>query len=154
MGEGGLPARSAVPHQAWPDPATAGPDRGRLRSGHAGSAPAAARRTTAALLLGAYAVLACTLSTPREPVVSSGLTVLRLDPNQASADELALLPGIGPHLAQRIVQTRQASGSNSPFQSLEDLGAVPGLGPRRLEALRSRLLFPDPAPRVARGKSP
>ena len=42
----------------------------------------------------------------------------RLDLNRASAADLDQLPGIGPALAQRIVDRRQRSG---PFQSVEQL---------------------------------
>jgi competence ComEA-like helix-hairpin-helix protein len=56
----------------------------------------------------------------------------RVDPSVASADELATLPGIGPALARRIVEDRQAHGN---FASLEDLRRVRGIG----EALSARL---------------
>jgi competence protein ComEA len=42
----------------------------------------------------------------------------RVNLNQASAADLERLPGIGPALAQRIVDRRQRSG---PFQSVEQL---------------------------------
>jgi hypothetical protein len=52
-----------------------------------------------------------------------------LDVNQASAPELARLPGIGPRLAARIVEAR-------PFATLDDLGRVPGLRARMLARAR------------------
>lgn len=54
--------------------------------------------------------------------------------NTASATELERLPGIGPALAERIVNHRQAHG---PFASLDDLTDVPGIGKAKLEALRA-----------------
>ncbi|NPV29263.1 MAG: ComEA family DNA-binding protein [Firmicutes bacterium] len=54
--------------------------------------------------------------------------------NTASAAELdARLPGIGPTLAQRIVDYRASHG---PFRSIEDLQNVSGIGPRRFEQIK------------------
>jgi competence protein ComEA len=55
-----------------------------------------------------------------------------LDPNRASAAELASLDGIGAKLAERIRAAR-------PFRSVEEVGRVRGVGRRRLELLRPRL---------------
>jgi competence protein ComEA len=60
----------------------------------------------------------------------------RLDLNRASAAELDALPGIGPVLAGRIVEHRQAHG---PFRRVEELRAVRGVGPRLFERLSGRL---------------
>ena len=56
-----------------------------------------------------------------------------LDLNQASAAELATLPGIGPVKAQAIVDYRQEHG---PFQRMEDLLLVSGIGSTTLEEVR------------------
>lgn len=52
--------------------------------------------------------------------------------NSASAGELQQLPGIGPALAKRIVETR----SSGRFASAEDLLRVPGIGKAKLAKLR------------------
>jgi len=52
--------------------------------------------------------------------------------NQANADVLEQLPGVGPVLAARIVADRDANG---PFATLEDLGRVPGVGDAIVGAL-------------------
>ena len=57
-----------------------------------------------------------------------------VDINTASAAELERLPGVGPTLAQRIVDYRSAHG---PFQSPQDLQQVQGIGPKTYETLRA-----------------
>jgi competence protein ComEA len=55
-----------------------------------------------------------------------------LDVNTATADELVQLPGVGPGLAQRILDYRQQYG---PFQTVDDLQNVPGIGPSKFDRL-------------------
>ena len=52
--------------------------------------------------------------------------------NSASVSELQQLPGIGPALAQRIVETRKGGR----FTSADDLLRVPGIGKAKLAKLR------------------
>ena len=49
-----------------------------------------------------------------------------VDLNTATATDLDALPGIGPVLAQRIVEHRERNG---PFRTVEQLDDVPGIGP-------------------------
>ena len=65
------------------------------------------------------------------------LPTKRIDVNRAGPDELRKLPGIGPKLSQRIVETRQKKA----FQSANDLRRVPGIGPKILERLRPHIAF-------------
>ncbi|MDH3731114.1 MAG: ComEA family DNA-binding protein [Acidimicrobiia bacterium] len=53
--------------------------------------------------------------------------------SSASVEELAALPGVGPVLAQRIVDHREARG---PFETMEDLLGVSGIGEAKLAAIR------------------
>ena len=59
---------------------------------------------------------------PREELAPEPLLV---DINTAGTEELALLPGIGPSLAERIVEYRQEHGS---FETIEDIMKVSGIG--------------------------
>ena len=61
---------------------------------------------------------------------------LPLDLNRATAQDLDALPGLGPALAQRIVDYRKAHG---PFKQIEDLSAVSGIGPHNLQRLKPYL---------------
>lgn len=53
--------------------------------------------------------------------------------NSATADQLDVLPGVGPATAAAIVAHRLQHG---PFQTVEQLGDVRGIGPAKLDALR------------------
>lgn len=72
------------------------------------------------------------LSAPTTPPRIVTLSSSRIDVNRASAAELALLPGIGPALAGRIVEDRERNG---PFATLDDLVRVRGIGPAILAGL-------------------
>lgn len=51
----------------------------------------------------------------------------------ATLEQLDSLPGVGPVTAQKILDYRQEHGA---FQSVDELDAVSGIGPKRLEQLR------------------
>ena len=59
--------------------------------------------------------------------------VEKIDINLDSAVELQKLPGIGPAMAKRIIDYREANG---PFERIEDLMEVKGIGEKRFLTLR------------------
>jgi competence ComEA-like helix-hairpin-helix protein len=63
---------------------------------------------------------------PVSPVLSFFLSQPLLI-NNADPEELALIPGIGPVLAGKIIVHRQKNG---PFNDKNSLLAVPGIGPK------------------------
>ena len=56
--------------------------------------------------------------------------------SNATQSELEQLDGIGPALAQRIIQYRQQHGA---FRSIDELQEVSGIGAKRLQALRGSI---------------
>ena len=56
-----------------------------------------------------------------------------IDVNTANNEMLQTLPGIGPVLADRIIDYR---GEHGPFATIDDLTMVKGIGEATLEKLR------------------
>jgi competence protein ComEA len=57
----------------------------------------------------------------------------KINLNRASVDELQALPGVGPVLAQRMVEWRKAHGR---YRTVDELQEVAGIGKKRMEQLR------------------
>ena len=64
-----------------------------------------------------------------------------IDINIATAKDFEQLPGIGPQIAQRIIDHRTQTGK---FAKLEDLTNVKGIGPKTLDRLRPHLTLSTP----------
>lgn len=60
----------------------------------------------------------------------------RVNINTASPAELDKLPGIGPALAERIIEYRTANG---PFQDLADIKNVPGIGEAKYNQFKEKI---------------
>jgi competence protein ComEA len=67
---------------------------------------------------------------------AAGLPGLKVHLSTATVDELDEIDGIGPTLAERIVEYRDAHGG---FRSLDELSQVEGIGEKRLATLRDAL---------------
>ena len=60
----------------------------------------------------------------------------RININTATSQELQTLQGIGPAMAQRIIEYRQTSGR---FSTVDDLTNVKGIGEKTLEKIRGSI---------------
>ncbi|NLW06585.1 MAG: ComEA family DNA-binding protein [Clostridia bacterium] len=75
-------------------------------------------------------------ATPSYNSNASNQAGAKLNINTATLTELETLPGIGPVLAQRILDYRQQKG---PFRTIEDLQNVPGIGAKRFSELQEKI---------------
>ena len=74
-----------------------------------------------------------TISQPRLSEPEDG----RIDINTATLEEFESLPGIGPAIAERIINYRNVNGK---FDIVEDLTEVSGIGDKTIEKLRDRIV--------------
>ncbi|MDF2179646.1 ComEA family DNA-binding protein [Aliiglaciecola sp. CAU 1673] len=71
-----------------------------------------------------------------EPAASSQIATINI--NEASAEELTALPGIGKVKAEAIVNYREEHG---PFEDVDDLTKVNGIGEQTVKGLKSKVSF-------------
>lgn len=70
------------------------------------------------------------------PAPESAPETAKVSINKASTSELESIQGIGPMLAQRIVEYRETKGR---FERLEDLTQVRGIGGAKFERIKSQI---------------
>jgi competence ComEA-like helix-hairpin-helix protein len=78
---------------------------------------------------------------PRQVSLPPALANIFFQPipiNRADADILTSLPGIGPVLADRIVQRRDQHG---PFRTKDELLHITGIGPKKLDGIVDHITF-------------
>jgi competence ComEA-like helix-hairpin-helix protein len=91
------------------------------------------------LLFGRFVLPIVFLAVLFSPVALAGKKKPPAQPvniNTANSEQLQLVPGIGPATADKILQMRKSYGA---FKSVDDLLAIRGLGPKRLEKMRKYL---------------
>lgn len=64
----------------------------------------------------------------------------KMNINEADADLIANLAGIGPAISQRIVEYRNSHGY---FQSIDELTNVKGIGPKLLKSIEKYITIGD-----------
>jgi len=74
----------------------------------------------------------------------------KVNVNTASAQQLALLPHVGPSVAERIVEHRAKNGQ---FKSIEDLALVKGIGDKTLAQLKPYVAISGETTLAAKVKS-
>ena len=85
--------------------------------------------------------LRAALPVPRETAVRALRQGEPLDLNQARVGDLLLLPGVGPKLAQRILEERLRRRG---FARVDELSQVKGIGPSKLAQLRALVRVGEP----------
>ena len=71
---------------------------------------------------------------PNKPLESSAL---KININKADAQSLAMLDGVGPAIAARIIEYRASSG---PFLFTEDIRKVRGVGPSLYDKIKDHIV--------------
>jgi competence protein ComEA len=102
-------------------------------------------------------LVAVTLALAMALLVSTGAAVAAGKPaptgkvniNSATAEQLVVLPGVGPKLAARIVEHRQKAGS---FKTVQELMNVRGIGEKNFEKIQGYLTVGGDSSRSASAK--
>jgi competence protein ComEA len=98
----------------------------------------------AAMLVSALGSTAATAqSKPTTPKATVTTAAAPVNLNTATAEQLATIPGVGPKMAERIIEYRQKNGG---FKKVEDLMNVSGVGEKSF--LKMKPLITVTAPKA------
>ncbi len=92
---------------------------------------------------------AASLPAPALPIVPKRSHDGLLDLNRATEQDFDALPGIGPKLAERIMEYRQSVGA---FHALDELREVKGIGKKKFERIRPLVTVTPDGSSIAKGK--
>jgi len=114
-------------------------DAVRRAGGASGQGDANAINLAAKVVDGAQVIVPLKAGKAALGAAAAGAGAARAGPislGSATAEQLDTLDGVGPVTAEKIIEWRTENGG---FTSVDDLGEVPGIGPKKLEALRSQV---------------
>jgi competence protein ComEA len=82
-------------------------------------------------------------TTPKAAATATATATAPVNLNTATAEQLATVPGVGPKMAERIIDYRQKNGG---FKKVEDLMNVSGVGEKSF--LKMKPLITVTAPKT------
>jgi competence protein ComEA len=89
-------------------------------------------------------VLSAQTKTPAPKQTATATASAPVNLNTATAEQLATIPGVGPKMAERIIEYRQKNGG---FKKVEDLMNVSGVGEKSFLKMKPLITVTPPATR-------
>ncbi len=83
----------------------------------------------------------CAEEKAAQPAMKAGALSGPVNINTATPEELAKLPGIGPKIAEEIVNYRKEHGA---FKTIRDIVNVKGVGDKKYEAIQDKITVGTP----------
>jgi competence protein ComEA len=80
-------------------------------------------------------------TTPKAAATATATATAPVNLNTATAEQLATIPGVGPRMAERIVDYRQKNGG---FKKVEDLMNVSGVGEKSFLKMKPLITVTPP----------
>ena len=95
------------------------------------------------IAVSAAAANAQSKSTPKAAGAATATAAAPVNLNTATAEQLATIPGVGPKMAERIIEYRQKNGG---FKKIEDLMNVSGVGEKSFLKMKPLITLTTPKP--------